>query len=262
MKTKELTKINKKFFVIIQARLGSSRLPKKILKKLDHRPVLEFLIENLLSVMNNQNIIIATTKNAKDKKLIYLKKKYGIKIFFGSENNVLDRYIKAAEKFLVTKIIRITSDCPLVDLKVLSNMVKKFDKVKYDYISNNCVLSDKRYPDGMDIEIFNFKALKRSLKYCKLISDYEHVTNVIWKSKKFKIGFFKPLKDLSHLRFSVDYAEDLKILRKMLKYIKSSKKEYCLKNYISFFNFNPRLKKYMSNNLKKFYKNRKDLIIS
>ena len=112
----------------------------------------------------------------------------------------------------------------------------------------------------MDIEVFNLKSLKRSTKYCKLSSDYEHVTNVIWKSKKFRIGFFKPTKDLSHLRFSVDYAEDLKILRKMLKYIKYSKKKYCLKNYMNFFKLNPKLEKYMSNNLKKFYKNRPDLI--
>ena len=260
MKIKELTKINKKFFIIVQARLGSSRFPEKILKKLDHRSILDFLIENLLKIINPQNIIIATTKQPRDKKLVYLKKKYGIKIFFGSEKNVLDRYIKAAKKFSATKIIRITSDCPLIDLEVLSNMVKKFDRSNYDYISNNCVLSGKRYPDGMDVEIFNFKSLIRSKKYCTLSSDYEHVTNVIWQSKKFKIGFFKPLKDLSHFRLSVDYAEDLKILRKMLKYIKSSKKKYCLNNYLSFFKINPKLEKYMINNLKKFYTNRPDLI--
>ena len=79
MKIKELTKINKKFFIIIQARLGSSRLPEKILKKLDHRSILDFLIENLLKIISPQNIIIASTKQPRDKKLVYLKKNMELK---------------------------------------------------------------------------------------------------------------------------------------------------------------------------------------
>ena len=188
MKTKKLNKIISNFHIIVQARLGSKRLPFKILKKIDHRSVLDFLIENLLTIFKSKKIILATTTNKEDKKLNYVKKKYGINIFYGSEKNVLQRYIGAAKKFNARRIIRLTSDCPLVDLNLIKRMSSIFNKSKYDYISNNCILSKRRYPDGMDVEIFKYESLKKSVEKTINLDLSNIFVGESMKDKKIKIG--------------------------------------------------------------------------
>ena len=140
------------FAILIQARLGSTRFPKKIIKDIDGKTVIEYMIDRLLKVFV-KNIIINTTNSVKDNKLVVIAKRNKLLYFRGSENNVLDRYLKCSKKFNVKNIIHLTSDCPLVDVDLLIRMKRIFEKktrLFRKYISSE----SSNFPDGSDIEIY------------------------------------------------------------------------------------------------------------
>jgi spore coat polysaccharide biosynthesis protein SpsF len=202
------------FSAIIQARMSSTRLPKKILLQYKKISPLDFLIKRLKKSKYLKDIIVATTKKKIDNKIVNFCKKKKIKYFRGDENNVLKRYYLAAKKNKVKNIVRITSDCPLVDYRIIDEMIKSFNK-KIDYYANSYPLPCT-YPDGMDIEIFTFNALEKTFKNAILPSETEHVTIYMWKSKKFKLKKKNLKKDISYLRFTIDYKNDFKLFCKLL----------------------------------------------
>jgi glutamate-1-semialdehyde 2,1-aminomutase len=205
---------NKNISVIIQARFGSTRFPGKILSKIKDKTLLEILIKRLLLSKKISNIFVACTKNKKDDQIIKICNKLKIKTFRGSERNVLSRYYNTANLNNVQNIVRITSDCPLIDPIILDKFIDKFFSENFDYLSN---IIEPTYPDGMDIEIFKFKVLKE--RYLKKISklEQEHVTIGIKKIRKYKKFNFKLLKDYSKLRLTIDTKEDFIFLKKLLK---------------------------------------------
>ena len=171
-----------KNIVFIQDRLNSTRFPNKILSKYKNITMLEILVNRLkLSKKINKIVVIIPTAEKKSQ-LNKIVKKMKIPIFYGSENNVLKRYYDAAKKFNADNIIRITSDCPLIDPILLDNMVNQYLKSQYDYFSNTL---QPTFPDGMDIEIFNKATLNIVNKKAKTKHDLEHVTSYIKTSKKF-----------------------------------------------------------------------------
>ena len=174
------------FAAIIQARMDSSRLPNKVLLNYKNLSPLSILIKRLGKSKYLKKIIIATTTKESDNKIVDFCKQNKVFFFRGNENNVLQRYYLAAKKFKVKKIIRITSDCPLVDYRILDKMIKNFEKKKIDYYTNAYPLPC-RYPDGMDIEIFTFKTLKKTFEKAILPSEKEHVTTYMWREDNFKI---------------------------------------------------------------------------
>ncbi|MDA9702879.1 glutamate-1-semialdehyde aminotransferase, partial [Candidatus Pelagibacter sp.] len=147
------------FAILIQARLGSSRFPKKIIQYIDGKTVIEYMVDRLLKVFKKKNIIINTTNSKKDDELIQIIEKKKLKYFRGSENNVLDRYLKCSKKFKVKNIIHLTSDCPLVDTNLISKMKKTFENKKLDYFANTYPPNMSNFPDGSDIEIYKQKSL-------------------------------------------------------------------------------------------------------
>ena len=162
-----MIRINKKkakFDILIQARLTSTRLPGKVLKKIGNRTALKMLLDRLKKTKSVRNIVIILPKNKKNNFLQKYVKTLGYKTFRGSENNVLDRYYKASKKFNSENIIRITSDCPFIDVATLNKMVEIFASLDYDYMSN---IDPRTFPKGLDIEIFNFKTLKKKLVISK-----------------------------------------------------------------------------------------------
>lgn len=172
-----------KFCVILQARLGSKRFPSKILKKIyKNQSSISFLTNNIKRSKNN--LVVATTNNIKDNKIVNWCKKNKIDCFRGSEENVFDRYKKTVKKFKIKNIIRLTSDCPLIDFQLLEKMKKAFIRQKLDYISNTLPIENSKFPNGSDIEIFKSSLFKKYKKVSK--KDKEHVTNVFWKDKKIK----------------------------------------------------------------------------
>jgi len=249
------------FAIIIQARTGSKRFPKKILAKIDRRSVLEFLIDRLTQIFSKNKIIIATTKFKRDNIICNFSKKKKINFFRGHESNVLKRYLDCAKKFKVKNIIRITSDCPLVDPKLIQKMRKIFILNKLDYLANTNPSTRSRFPDGSDVEIFKFTALLKVSKLSNNDEDNEHVTSFFWKNpKKFKTKMINKKKDLSNYKFSIDYKSDLTLVKKILKKIKAEKSHGSAEEIVNIIKKNRYMKIISLRNKKRFLKNRKDLI--
>ena len=250
-----------KFGIIIQARTGSTRFPGKVLKKISgNKSVLNFQIERLLQVFNNKQIFIATTKLKSDKKICNLASNIKIKFFCGSKNDLLKRYFDCAKKYRVKNIVRITSDCPLVDPYLIKEMIKTFFKRKIDYIANTLPISRSTYPDGSDIEIFKFKALKKINKLTKNKSDREHVTNFFWKNEKlFKCHIIGLKKNLSSYRFCIDYKNDLTVIREIIEVLEKNNMSGSAIEITNILDKNKKIKKISKKNKIKFLKYRKDL---
>ena len=185
------------FCVVLQARLGSKRFPEKILKNLEKKiTVLDFQIYRFNK--HKCKLVVATTKNKIDDKLIKILKKKKINFFRGSETDVYSRYKGVAKKFKIKNIIRITSDCPLVDFNLLKKMKNIYIKSKLDYIANTLPIHKSHFPNGSDIEIFKSSILDKVKVKSK--SDKEHVTNIFWKNKFIKKKTYLIKKNLSHYK--------------------------------------------------------------
>lgn len=202
---------------IIQARMSSTRLPGKVLKKIGGRTLLEILVERVRHTTLVDKIVIATSDRVKDEKIVNLAKKLKLDHFQGSENDVLDRYYQSAKKFKADTIIRITGDCPLMDSAVIDLIVGFYNKNKdkFDYVSN---IHPPTFPDGMDVEVFPFSVLERSWKSARLPSEREHVTAYIVNHPEiFRIGNIAYKKDVSSVRLTVDNKEDFEVIKKIIK---------------------------------------------
>ena len=232
--------------LIIQARMGSTRLPNKILLNYKKVTPLNILIKRLKNSKYIDEIFIATTRNKADKKIVNFCKKNSLKYFRGSTNNVLSRYHHTAKKFRIENIIRVTSDCPLVDYRIIDQMIKIYKKKKIDYLANTYPLPTK-YPDGMDIEIFSKKTLQKSYNNAFLPSEKEHVTPYMWKYNKFKIYKKTYQKDLSKYRFCIDYPKDFKLLCSLINNFKSKIYDLSMENIVNFVKKNPSLIYYQKN---------------
>jgi len=201
---------------IIQARMGSTRLPGKVMMKINDKPLIWYVIKRLKQSELIQKIFVATTTYQGDDKIEDFCNELEIECFRGSEDDVLDRYYQTAKKYNINNIIRITADCPLVDYRLVDDMIKFYLKGNYDYVSN-CL--KPHYPDGMDIEIFKYCALEKAWNNAKLLSEREHVTPYIWKNSSFngKNIFvsenFGYNIDFSHFRLTVDTEEDFEIIK-------------------------------------------------
>ena len=207
-----------KTVAIIQARLTSTRFPKKILQKINNLTLIEFLVKRVKASKKIDTVVVAIPDN-KENRIIkkYLK---NVKIFLGSEKDVLDRYYKTAKKFNANTIVRICGDCPFVDPVIIDKILLLFNNNEYDYISN---IIKPTFPDGLDVEVFSFDILKKIWKKAKSKNDREHVTSYILKNKKFKKYNYEFKKDLSKLRLTIDEKIDLKQLKAVYSYLKNKK---------------------------------------
>ena len=203
-----------KLITIIQARQNSKRFPGKVLKKYKNITFLELLIERLKRSKSIKKIIVATSKNILDQEIKKTCKKLGIFCFQGSEQDVIDRYYKAAKLFKAQNIIRITADCPIIDPKVVDQVVDLFFNQKVDYATNTMPAT---YPDGLDVEVFNFESLNKAWKISRKIKKFrEHVTTHIRLNKKLKKINLKYKKDYSSLRLTLDEPLDLEVICNIL----------------------------------------------
>lgn len=228
---------NKKITAIIQVRLNSIRLPGKALKIIGGKPLIKLLIDRLSLSKEIDDILVATSRNSKNKILVKYLNDNNIKVFQGSENNVLKRYYDASKKNNSNIIIRITGDCPFVDPQLIDKFLKIFKKKKVDYLNN---IYPPTYPDGMDIEIFSFKALKNTFRLAKTKYDKEHVTPFMQNSKIIKKLNLKSDIDYSKIRLTVDENEDLQLLKLIVKYF-SPKLNFNLKDLIKLYKKKPNL---------------------
>ncbi len=197
---------------IVQARIGSTRLPAKVLKKICGKTVLEHDIDRLKRVKNIDNIVIATTTLERDNIIIEEAKRLNVSYFRGSEEDVLSRYYYAAIENKADVIVRVTSDCPLIDSEVTEKIIQYYldNNTKYDYVSNTI---DRTYPRGLDTEVFSFKALEKAFNEAESLRDKEHVTPYIWDNPRiFRLAQYKNKVKYSHLRWTLDTKEDFQLI--------------------------------------------------
>lgn len=226
--------MEKKIVCIIQARTGSSRLPNKIFLDLEGKKVLGRVIERVRdSKLINKIVIASPDKQEDDVIEEYVKENYPeVGIYRGSENDVLDRYYKAAEKFKADIVIRITSDCPLMDAVVIDKVIQSFLDKDVDYASN--VLVERNYPRGLDIEVFSFKALERIWQEAMDDDDREHVTLYLRKHPEiFSTYSVLNGKDYSEYRLTLDQEEDYKLISLIYKRLLPQKENFGLLDIIS-----------------------------
>lgn len=238
-----------KIVAIIQARMGSTRLPNKVLMKINGHTMLEEVIRRTKTIKGTDEVIVATTENLKDEKIVSLCKKLKIKVFRGSEDDVLDRYYQCARLVKADVIIRITSDCPLLDPKTVAGGLELFLKTNADYVSNAL---KRTYPRGLDFEIFTLNALKKAAEVGKESTDREHVTPYIYSNPKiFKISHLTNSKNYSKYRLTVDTQIDLELVREIFKALDKNSKVFGLKEIINFLEKNPELAKINSDVIQK-----------
>ena len=208
-----------KIVAITQARVGSSRLPAKVLKIIDGISILELHIKRILKSKRISKLIVATTEEPEANEICDLCDKLKVSYYRGSMNDVLDRYYKAAFAEKPDYVVRITSDCPLIDANLIDQIIDQAVVNRVDYFSNGLVPC---FPDGQDIEVFRFSALIKAWNEATLLSDREHVTPYIWRNSTFKGGkLFSSLNfgvkgDYSSVRMTLDEESDLKVISSLI----------------------------------------------
>ena len=205
--------VNEEVIVIIQARIDSKRLPKKVLLPISNGlSSIEIIKKRLLKSKILKNIIVAIPSNQKNLELENFLYKKKISYFKGANSNVLKRFYECAKKNKSKIIVRITADCPCIDFRIIEKGLIMLKKNKLDYVSNTLVPT---YPDGLDIEIFTFDALKKSFQKANNQYDLEHVTPYIKKNNNFVKKNITNYKDYSKFRVTLDYYEDLIKIKKI-----------------------------------------------
>lgn len=204
--------------------MGSTRLPGKVLKEVNGKPLLQFMLSRASEAKLIDKIVIATTNDKLDDPIADFCVRNNFSFYRGSENDVLDRYFQIAKTYGAQIIIRCTADCPLIDGEVIDATVSLFLNSNVDYASNTCPPKVKTYPDGSDVEVFSFDALERAWKETKNPKDREHVTFYFWdRGQNFKTALLNNKQDWGKYRITLDYPEDLIAIEKIIKRISEKK---------------------------------------
>ena len=208
-----------KVVTVTQARYGSSRLPGKVLKKIAGATLLEIQLRRASRSGLTNKLIVATTHEPESEEICNIAAQCGASCFKGSMDDVLDRYYQAVKNEQADYIVRITSDCPLVDPVLIDEIINHTITNKLDYCTN---AQSGTYPDGMDVEVFTFAALETAWKEANVKSEREHVTPFIWKNSsicnntRFKAEHYSYIKDYSKIRLTVDEEADFILIEKLI----------------------------------------------
>ena len=205
---------------LIQARMGSTRLPGKVLKDLCGKPMLCHVVERVSRSKYVNQVVVATSTKPIDQHIVNLCRRKKILFLRGSENNVLSRFYLAIERFPSDVYLRITADCPFIDPLIIDKVCDRFLKEKPDYASNTLELT---YPRGLDIEVFTKEALIKTYQEATEPLELEHVTYYMrHHPEKFKLLNVPCTIDYSKHRWTVDTIEDLQLALTIYKYFKNN----------------------------------------
>jgi glutamate-1-semialdehyde 2,1-aminomutase len=208
-----------KVVAIIQARMGSTRLPNKVMKQILGIPMIELLLSRLSHSRHINEIVVATSTEKINQPLVQHVRDLGYRCVEGSENDVLDRYLQAAKRSEADIIVRITGDCPLIDPSLVDAIIEGFKSSGADYFSN---VNPPTYPDGLDTEVFLFSALERAAALSNQAFDREHVTPFLRSNAMFKQGNIVFNEDHSNLRWTVDEASDFEVICQVFRHFSPS----------------------------------------
>jgi len=212
--------------IIVQARMTSTQLPGKVLKQVLGKTLLEYLVERLRRVNLANGIVIATTTNDTDLPIVDLCRRLDVAVTRGSEHDVLARYYEAAKLHHADVIVRVTSDCPLIDPAVIDEAIGFYldHSMEYDYVSNALTQS---YPYGMAAEVFPYKVLEEAHLEAKAEPEREHVTPFIYtRPERYRIGHLVNAENHSHHRWTVDTPEDFELVRRITEALYPVKPEF------------------------------------
>lgn len=198
-----------KIVAIVQARMGSTRFPNKVMQQIGGKPMIGLLFERLARSKKINQIILATSTDKRNDPLCEYIEKIGFEVFRGSETDVLERYYQSALMSKADVVIRITGDCPLIDPEQVDLVVEKFQREHLDYCSN---ADPPTFPDGLDTEVFSFAALKAARNDATKPAEREHVTPYIKHCGKFRIASVQNSEDYSTERWTVDEPEDFQVV--------------------------------------------------
>ncbi|MCX5679378.1 MAG: glycosyltransferase family protein [Candidatus Omnitrophica bacterium] len=230
----------RKASVIIQARMGASRLPNKVLMPLAGKPVLEHVICRCQRTKLVDRVIVATTVDIKDMAVVNHVKGLGVDVYCGSIDDVLDRYYKAAELYKLQNIVRITADCPMIDPDIVDLVIDRYFRENAEYASNTL---QPTYPDGEDVEVFGFDVLKKAWLEAKMPSEREHVTPYISKEGAFKKVSVINSQDLSSWRWTLDEPRDYEKLAAIFNALYPKNEFFHMKDVLMFLNKHPEVNK-------------------
>ena len=221
-----------KIVAIIQARMGSTRLSGKVMKDLFGKTVLSHVIERVNQSELVNDIIIATTENENDDVIEEEALKCGAKVFRGSESDVLSRYYNAAKDNHADVIVRITSDCPLIDPVIMDKIIDCYIQNTYDIVSNaSSDLTKRTYPRGLDTEVFSFGELEKAFLSAKESYQREHVTPYIYENAK-QVYYYMNDINYSKYRWTLDTEEDWQFITKVYEHLYREKHNFYLKETI------------------------------
>jgi spore coat polysaccharide biosynthesis protein SpsF len=235
-----------KTVLITQARTGSTRLPRKILMEVNNTTLLKIHLDRLNQSKNIDKIIVATTVNEEDDIIERIGTDWGYEVYRGSENDVLDRFYQAVQKIKPTWVVRVTSDCPLIDPLIVDKVIEITQTENKDYGSN---VIEETFPDGQDVEVFKFIALEKAWNEANKLSEREHVTPYIINHSDLKMGnlfsaiSYKNNTDYSKIRMTVDEQKDFELINKIVNDLGTEKSwldyaEYIINNELAYMNGN------------------------
>lgn len=223
--------------IYVQARMGSTRLPGKVMKTVLGKPLLEFLIERLKRVKKATAIVVLTTTDARDDAIVNYCKEHNIACIRGPEDDVLARYWLAAKERKPTNILRVTSDCPLIDPEIIDQLITVFESGSYDYVSNSL---ERTYPRGLDVEMFTIKGLNHAYEEAKDPFEREHVTPYFYRHPElFRLKNVSSPEALSHHRWTVDTLEDFTLIKLILENLYPTNPHFLLNDVLNLLKIHP-----------------------
>lgn len=228
-----------KTLAIVQARTTSTRLPGKVLMPILGKPMLALQLERMRRAAALDGMVIATTTNAADEPIVALCERDAVPCFRGSEHDVLSRYAGAAQAFEADTIVRVTSDCPLIEPGLIDQAVGIFNDAQgqLDYVSN---MLEPRFPYGLAVEVFSREALEQAHRGAVQDAEREHVTPYIyWRPEQFRLRAMLHRENLSHHRWTVDTPEDFELVTRIFTALYPENPQFNMHHVLQLLENNP-----------------------
>ncbi|WP_349305687.1 glycosyltransferase family protein [Parachlamydia sp. AcF125] len=218
--------------IIVQARMGSTRLPGKVLRPVLGQPLLGYLIERLKAVSRADDLVVATSTQAADQAIVEFCQMAKVPVVRGSEANVLSRYVQAGQFAQAEAVVRITADCPMIDPQIVDQLITFYREHadQYDYVTNALT---RTFPYGMEVEVFSFKQLEKAASLNPSLVEQEHVTPVFYfHQERYQIFNVSFEKDLSRYRLTVDTPEDFQLVQRVIEALYPANRLFSLKDIL------------------------------
>lgn len=230
-----------KTVIIVQARMTSTRLPGKIMKEVLGKPLLEYQVERMRRVKSADEIVIATTWGDADRVVVDFCDRLSLLCFRGSEQDVLSRYYEAAKTFHADVVVRLTSDCPLIDPSIVERVLQYYfdHPAVYDYVSNGLI---RTYPRGMDTEVFPVRVLEEAFREATDPQDREHVTSFFYRQDRgYRVSNVAYSRDCSRHRWTVDTEEDFILIKQIIEILYPVKPDFSMEDVLDLIERDPGL---------------------